>query len=220
MLLTSEKARIWYRGSDSVCGRSLGVLSGPVGFMVFVVSCPGAPEGSNDSDSGFKASQKKGQRLKVSSVRLGEPRIELRTAGYKAGDLSTTPRRLTGTGEVMAVAALKTLLMSHKLCYCNDLLTFKKTSLVFKNWLQDLSAFAKCVGFFKFSLFCKKKKSATPKIMIHYHPGSGSDRTVASERQVTTLRCCTLEDQSLALNRKHRVHKYVNTAATGKFIMI
>ena len=40
--------------------------------MLFVVLCPGTPEGSAGSDSGFKASQKTGQRLKVSSDRLGE----------------------------------------------------------------------------------------------------------------------------------------------------
>ena len=44
----------------------------PCGFMLFVVLCPGTPEGSTSSDSGFKASQKTGQRLKVSSDRLGE----------------------------------------------------------------------------------------------------------------------------------------------------
>ena len=40
--------------------------------MLFVVLCPGTPEGSTGSDSGFKASQKTGQRLKVSSDRLGK----------------------------------------------------------------------------------------------------------------------------------------------------
>ena len=40
--------------------------------MVFVVLCSGTPEGSTGSGSGFKASQKTGQRLKVSSDRLGE----------------------------------------------------------------------------------------------------------------------------------------------------
>ena len=40
--------------------------------MLFVDLCPGAPEGSTGSGSGFKASQKTGQRLKVSSDRLGE----------------------------------------------------------------------------------------------------------------------------------------------------
>ena len=40
--------------------------------MVFVVLCPGAPQGSTESGSGFKASQKTGPRLKVSSDRLGE----------------------------------------------------------------------------------------------------------------------------------------------------
>ena len=39
--------------------------------MFFVVLCPGTPEGSTGSGSGFKASQKTGQRLKVSSDRLG-----------------------------------------------------------------------------------------------------------------------------------------------------
>ena len=40
--------------------------------MLFVVLCPGTPEGLTGSGSGFKASQKTGQRLKVSSDRLGE----------------------------------------------------------------------------------------------------------------------------------------------------
>ena len=42
------------------------------GFMLFVVLCPGTPKGSTGSGSGFKASQKTGKRLKVSSDRLGE----------------------------------------------------------------------------------------------------------------------------------------------------
>ena len=46
----------------------------PGGFMVLWFLCPGAPEGSTGSGSGFKASQKMGQRLKVSSDRLGEAR--------------------------------------------------------------------------------------------------------------------------------------------------
>ena len=37
-----------------------------------MVLCPGTPEGSTGSGSGFKASQKTGQQLKVSSNRLGE----------------------------------------------------------------------------------------------------------------------------------------------------
>ena len=40
--------------------------------MFFVVLCPGTPEGSTGSGSGNKASPKTGQRLKVSSDRLGE----------------------------------------------------------------------------------------------------------------------------------------------------
>ena len=42
--------------------------------MLLVVLCPGTPEGSIGSSSGFKASQKTGQRLKISSDRLGEAR--------------------------------------------------------------------------------------------------------------------------------------------------
>ena len=42
--------------------------------MLFVVLCQETPEGSSGSGSGFKASQKTGQRLKVSSDRLGEAR--------------------------------------------------------------------------------------------------------------------------------------------------
>ena len=38
--------------------------------MLFVVLCPGNPEGSTGSGSGFKASKKTGQRLKVSSDNL------------------------------------------------------------------------------------------------------------------------------------------------------
>ena len=40
--------------------------------MVFVSLCLGAPKGSTGSVSGFKASQKTGPKLKVSSDRLGE----------------------------------------------------------------------------------------------------------------------------------------------------
>ena len=40
--------------------------------MVFVILCLGASQGSSGSGSGFKASQKTGPRLKVSSDRLGE----------------------------------------------------------------------------------------------------------------------------------------------------
>ena len=42
--------------------------------MLFFVLCPGTPEGSSSSGSGFKASQKTGHRLKVSFDRLGEAR--------------------------------------------------------------------------------------------------------------------------------------------------
>ena len=47
----------------------------PGGLMVLLGGggvCPGTPEGSTGSGSGFKASQKTGPRLKASSDRLGE----------------------------------------------------------------------------------------------------------------------------------------------------
>ena len=47
-----------------VCGRVPWLYQyWPGGFMLFVVLCPGIPEGSTGSGSGFKASQKTGQRL-------------------------------------------------------------------------------------------------------------------------------------------------------------
>ena len=58
-----------------VCGRVPWLYQyWPGGFMLFVVLCPGTPKGSTGSGSGFKASQKMGQWLKVSSDRLGEAR--------------------------------------------------------------------------------------------------------------------------------------------------
>ena len=55
----------------SFCGRFPWLYQyWPCGFMLFVVLCPGTPEGSTGSGSGFKASQKTGQRLKVSSDRI------------------------------------------------------------------------------------------------------------------------------------------------------
>ena len=46
------------------------------GFMLVVILCPGTPGGSTGSGSGFKASQKTGKWLEVSSVRLGELGID------------------------------------------------------------------------------------------------------------------------------------------------
>ena len=74
--------------------------------MLFVVLCPGSPEGSTGSGSGFKASQKTGQRLKVSSDRLGEARNRTcdpwftrhRFIPYTtAGELNSV-QKLCGTG--------------------------------------------------------------------------------------------------------------------------
>ena len=64
--------------------------TGRVGLCFFVVLCPGTPEGSTGSDSGFKASQKTGQRLKV----WEKPGIEPEAPGLQDIGLSPTPRRL------------------------------------------------------------------------------------------------------------------------------
>ena len=69
--------------------------------MVFVVLCPGAPEGSSSSGSGFKASHKTGPQLKVSSDRLGEPEIEPATPGLQDIGLSPTPRRASFKGFIL-----------------------------------------------------------------------------------------------------------------------
>ena len=58
-----------------VCGRVPWLYQyWPGGFMLLLVLCPGTPGGSTGNGSGFKASQKMGQRLEVSSSsdRLGE----------------------------------------------------------------------------------------------------------------------------------------------------
>ena len=61
--------------------------------MLFVVLCPGTPEGSTGSGSGFKASQKTGQQLKVSSDRLGKAGNRTCHPGLQDIGLSPTPRR-------------------------------------------------------------------------------------------------------------------------------
>ena len=70
----------------------------PGDFMLFVVLCQGTPEDSIGSGSGFKASQKTGQRLKVSSDRLGE-------AGNRTCDPWFTRHRFTPyTTEAISVS--------------------------------------------------------------------------------------------------------------------
>ena len=62
------------------CDCSLVLTStGPGRFMVLVVLCPGAPEGSTDSGSGLKCLRRRESQLSVSSNRLGEPGIKLGT---------------------------------------------------------------------------------------------------------------------------------------------
>ena len=56
----------------------------PDEFIFFVVLCPGAPEGSTGSGSGFKASQKTGHGFKSHPTDWENPGIEPATPGYKA----------------------------------------------------------------------------------------------------------------------------------------
>ena len=66
--LPAESAQSTSFSKVVVCGRVPWLYQyWPGGFMLFVVLCPGTTEGSTGSGSGFKASQKTGQRLKVSS---------------------------------------------------------------------------------------------------------------------------------------------------------
>ena len=89
--------------------------------MVFVVLCPGTPEGSTGSGSGFKASQKTGQRLKVSSDRLGE-------AGNRTCDPWFTRHRFIPYTTAASVGGVTKLFFS--LDISNGLLHFK----IFSFW--------------------------------------------------------------------------------------
>ena len=62
--------------------------------MLFVVLCPGTPEGSTGSGSGFKASQKTGNGLKSHRTDWEKPEIEPATPGLQDIGLSPTPRQL------------------------------------------------------------------------------------------------------------------------------
>ena len=62
--------------------------------MAFVVLCPGTPEGSTGSGSGFKASQKRGNGLMFHPTDWEKPGIEPATPGLHDICLSPTPRRL------------------------------------------------------------------------------------------------------------------------------
>ena len=47
---------------------------------------------------------------------------------------------------------------------------------------------------------------------IHHTQGAEVTGQLRVKGKIWHLRRCTLEDQSLALKRKHRMHKYVSTA--------
>ena len=64
----------------------------PGWFMLYVVQCPGTPEGSTSSGSGFKASQKTGNGLKSHPTDWEKPGIEPATPGLQDIGLSPTPR--------------------------------------------------------------------------------------------------------------------------------
>ena len=85
--------------------------------MLYVVLCLGTTEGLTRSGSGFKASQKTGQRLKVSSVRLGE-------AGNRTCDPWFTRHRFIPYNTAASQLNLRNLCM-HILC------ALTKVSLIF-----------------------------------------------------------------------------------------
>ena len=61
--------------------------------MSVVVLCPGAPDGSTGSGSGFKASQKSGHGFKSHPTDWEKPGIKPATPGLRDIGLSPTPRR-------------------------------------------------------------------------------------------------------------------------------
>ena len=89
-LSARQQIAFYWRAHTCFCGHVPWLYQyWPGGFMFFVVLCPGTPKGSTGSGSGFKASQKTGPRLKVSSDRLGE-------AGNRTCDPWFTRRAHTG----------------------------------------------------------------------------------------------------------------------------
>ena len=61
-----------------------------------------------------------------------------------------------------------------------------------------------------FHLFSRSKVLLA--LILSHTQGAEVTGQLRVNGKVRHLRRCTLEDQSLALKRKHRVHKYVNTA--------
>ena len=73
-----------------VCGRVPWLYQyWPGGFMVFVVLCPGTPEGSTGSGSGFKASHKTGNGLKSHPTDWEKPGIKLVLVSIPLCELKT-----------------------------------------------------------------------------------------------------------------------------------
>ena len=70
------------------CSLAVSVLAGWV--YGFVVLCPGAPEGSTSSGSGFKRLRKRGNGLKAHPTDWEKPGIEPATPGLQDIGLSPT----------------------------------------------------------------------------------------------------------------------------------
>ena len=96
--------------------------------MLFAVLCPGTPEGSTGSGSGFKASQKTGLRLKVSSERLGE-------AGNRTCDPWFTRQRFIPYTKAASLTKFPNILFPEP-CQAPATLTVS-LNLVFQNELQN-----------------------------------------------------------------------------------
>ena len=114
-----------------VCGRVPWLYQyWPGGFMLFVVLCPGTPEGSTGSGSGFKASQKTGNRLKSHLTDWEKPGIEPGTPGLQDIGLSPTPRRPLKITQILNLRNL-----DHKSCSMS--LNYFKTTLSLKGQLSN-----------------------------------------------------------------------------------
>ena len=75
----------YQRRYSLVCGREPWLLPVLVACIyVFVVLFPGAPEGSTDSGSGFKASQRTGHGFKSHPTDWDKPESNLQPLVYKA----------------------------------------------------------------------------------------------------------------------------------------
>ena len=104
----------------SFCGRVPWLYQyAPGGFMLFVVLCPGTPEGSTGSGSGFnRLRRRRVNGLKSHPTDWEKPGIEPATPGLQEIGLSPTPWRLH------ILLQGQSLLLTQSLMYFKVLLFF------------------------------------------------------------------------------------------------